>query len=125
MTQTNIEPIEGADSFNNLLTQFNEVVEDWKSRISPVKEAQKQTLEASQLTKTPGAKLQHVLLGFALALVSDLNMSLEDVQKQFTFTTDEPYIQIKVVEKYKPVVEGLTAWVESYFKLFDGIEELV
>jgi hypothetical protein len=36
---TQIEPIEGADSFNNLLTQFNEVVEDWKSRISPVKEA--------------------------------------------------------------------------------------
>ena len=81
MADSGIKQIEGADSLNTLIDQFNGICDEWDGIYSPIDDNKTKSLEAAQLDKTPGSNITHVLLGLVLAFISDLNMSMDDVKK--------------------------------------------
>ena len=53
-------------------------------------------------------------MSLIVTMVSDLNMSLDDLKKQISFTVEEPFIKIECVDKYMTVYNDMVAWVKSY-----------
>lgn len=71
-----VMPVNGAESLNDLLKELKTIQKDWGKLYGPILSSKKACLKASNLTKTPGANLKHVLLGLPLMMVADSGMSL-------------------------------------------------
>jgi hypothetical protein len=50
-----------------------------------------------------------------VAAMTDSNMTVDEMKKQFTFLEKEPYIKIGKFQKYEDVCDTLPDWIQSYF----------
>lgn len=118
--KADIPMVEGAESLNELLTEFQGLQNEWSDLMTPIIDAKSACFKACGLAKTPGENIKHVLIGLPLALVSDAKMKLKDLKEQFEFTPDdlENPIKIKVVDKYEDIITSLSDWILGYIKAF-------
>jgi len=59
------------------------------------------------MEKIKDAGVKHVIFGLAVTMVSDANLSQTDLVKSIKILSEEPYIEIKSVEKWKDVYESM------------------
>ena len=108
-------------SINELIKEFNGIIKEWTDIYSPITAARKSTLDKCDMSKKPGSTIKNALLGLIVTMVSDLNMSLDDVKKAITFKDEAPYIEFNTVEKYMEVYEAIKAWVLGYIDVKDRV----
>lgn len=99
--------VKNGKSINDLIKEINSVIGEWVDTYKPILAGKDKTLKACGLEKTPGATIKTALLGAILAMISDLNMSLDDLKKCITITKEEPYIKFSVADKYVAMFEAI------------------
>ena len=113
--------LEGADSINELITNFNGMQSEWKAIKGPIDEKKAACMKASGLDKTPGAGIIHVLLGLPLSMIADCNMDKEKLLKSIKFVEEAPFIKIDQVERLTGIVTSFSEWIMAYV---DGVLKL-
>ena len=102
-------------SLNTSIEALNETIKSYNEIIDPIEENANKCLEACGLAKT-GASAKHVFKGCIVSLATDANLSLDELKKEIEFLDEEPYIKLGPrFEKWAGIVEGLPAWICSYF----------
>ena len=109
-----LEEVKNGMAINDLIKEFNGIVGDWLAIYGSISDAMEKTLKGCGMDKTKSAGLKEVLMSLIVTMVSDLNMSLDDLKKQISFTVEEPFIKIECVDKYMTVYNDMVAWVKSY-----------
>ena len=109
-----LEEVKNGLAINDFIKEFNGIVGDWLDIYGAIKDGMESTLKSCGMDKCKSAGLKEVLLSLIVTMVSDLNMSLDDLKKQITFTVEKPFIKIEAVEKYMDVYNKMVTWVEAY-----------
>ena len=117
--------VEKGGSINELIKQFNDIIKEWTDIYSPITAARKKTLDSCDMAKKSGSTIKNALIGLIVTMVSDLNMSKDDILKAITFKTEAPYIEMNTVEKYMEVYEAIKAWVMGYVDVKDRCEDFI
>lgn len=114
--------VKDGGSINELIKEFNDIIKEWMDIYSPITDARKKTLDSCDMAKNSGSTIKNALLGLIVTMVSDLNMSKDDILKAITFKSEAPYIEMNTVEKYMAVYESIKAWVMGYVDVKDRCE---
>ena len=68
------------------------------------------------MEKTAAANIKHCYLGSVLAMIASANLSTEDIKKQFTFKQESPFVEVKVIDTWKPTFDVLEEWIQTYIE---------
>ena len=72
--------------------------------------------------KTPGANVRHAYLGAVLAMAASLpNLTIEELKGQFTITTEEPYVEVNVIDTWANTFDSLQQWIQLYIQKAQGV----
>lgn len=72
-----------------------------------------------------GATINHALMGLIVTMVSDLNMTVEDIKKSITFETESPFIKITTVDKYMKIYNSIKDWIMAYVDVGSKTQEFI
>jgi len=117
--------VENGGAINELIKEINEIISSWTDLYSPITEWRKKTLESCSMEGKTGASIKDALLGLIVTMVSDLNMTIEDLKKVISFKTEAPFIDIKTVDKYMAVYEAIKEWVMAFVGVKDRCDEFI
>lgn len=110
-----IERIDGGKSINDFIDEFNEIVDTFEKHYkTPIDKQKKTSLKNVGLEKVPGAGIKQAYIGAILAMGADVDMTQEDMMNQIKIVPEEPYIDIKVVDKWEPTFFTLKDWIQLY-----------
>ena len=88
---------------------MEEVFEDKFKK--PLDKERTAALKITGLDKTEGSNIKHAFLGAILAMASTLNLTKEQLMKQFEFKGEAPFIEVKVGDEWQPTFDCLKNWV--------------
>tara|TARA_B110000285_G_C14935889_1_gene519554 strand:+ start:297 stop:533 length:237 start_codon:yes stop_codon:yes gene_type:complete len=71
-------------------------------------------MDGTGMKDKKGATIQHAMMGLIVTMVSDLNMTVEDVKKSITFEEESPFIKISTVDKYMKIYNSIKDWIMAY-----------
>lgn len=109
-----LETVKNGMAINDFIGEFNGVVGDWLDIYGSIQDGMEKSLKACGMDKVKGAGLKEALLSLIVTMVSDLNMSLDDLKKQIGFKAEPPFIDIKCVDKYETVFEAIKGWIMAF-----------
>lgn len=123
-----IPEVENGLSINDLIKEVNSIISGWTDIYQPITKGRTDSLDATGMKDKKGANIQHALMGLIVTMVSDLNMTIEDIKKSITITTESPFIQVATEEKYMKIYESIKEWIIAYVdvggKTVDFIEKI-
>ena len=74
-----IAEVKNGGSINDLIREVNEVIAGWTENYQPVADARDATKNACGMEKKKKAGVKEALMGLAVTMVSDGNMSQQDL----------------------------------------------
>ena len=121
-----VEQIDGGKEINNFIDKSNQFEEDFITNIkSPLDKQRADSLKIVMLNTTKGANIKHAYIGSVLCMIAAKpEMTVEDLQKTFSFKEEEPYIQVNVDEYRQNTFDSLETWIKLYVekaKLVPGL----
>ena len=67
-------------SINEMVKEINSIIASWTDVYKPIMNGRKDTLEKCKMNGK-AATIQHALMGLIVTMVSDLNMTVDDIKK--------------------------------------------
>jgi hypothetical protein len=64
-------------------------------------------------------------MGLVVTMVSDLNMSVEDLKKSITFETEAPFVKVAAAEKYMGIYESIKEWIMGFVEVAPKTQEFI
>lgn len=114
-----IPQVENGKSINDLIDETNELYDKFMDEFKkPLDNKKTEVMKICLFTKTKGAGLKQCYLGSMLAMAASIpDITVDTLKKQITVIDKEPYLKIKVVDKWEPTFEALESWVTLYVEL--------
>lgn len=91
----------------------------------PIEEKVKEGLKVSGMDKTPGAKINHVILGTIVSIIADSELTVDQLKKCITITDEEPYIAFETTPKWENITNVIPGWIKSYFDGGEQVDDLM
>ena len=101
-------------SINELVKEINAIISGWTGIYKPVTKGRTDTLDATSMKDKTGATVNHALMGLIVTMVSDLNMTVDDIKKSVTITDDAPFVHVAAVDKYMKIYNSIKDWIMGY-----------
>jgi hypothetical protein len=65
-------------------------------------------------------------MGLIVTMVSDLNLTIEDIKKQITIVPESPFVKIETTEdKYLKFYNNIKDWILAYVDVGDKVLEFI
>ena len=112
-------------SINDMVKEINSIISGWTDIYKPVTKGRKDALDACSMTKKSGATVKHALMGFIVAMVSDLNMSIDDVKKAVVIINEPPFVKVEAAEKYLNMFNSIKDWIMAYVDIAPKTQDFI
>ena len=108
-----LELVEGANDLNDLIKEINQMTEQWDEIYTPIVKYKTACLKAAGLEKVQGAEVKHVIIGMIVLMVTEKNMTLDDIKRKIVITPDEmPFIKITEEQKHETILKALAHYLK-------------
>ena len=122
-----IGQVEGGKGINTLISKVNDFDENFNINIKyPLNKQRADSLKVVMLNTTKGSNIKHAYVGSVLCMIAAKpETTVDDLQKQFTFTKEEPYVQVKVDEYRQKTFDSLDTWLKLYIEKSKLVPDLL
>lgn len=110
-----IQQIEGAESLNLVLKNFDEYVSEWKTLTAPILKKRDECFKLCDIEEEKMANIKHVVIGTLIAYMVN-GATVESVKKQVKFLKAAPFIEVdpSMDEKYRNIINLTRDWIMEY-----------
>ena len=77
------------------------------------------------MEKKKSAGLKEAMVGLSVKMVSDANMTIDDLKKCIVFTDEKPFFEIKGEDVYVGIYEKIKEWIEAIIGSSERCEEFL
>ena len=125
MPMDQLPEVENGLSINDMIKEVNGIISSWTDVYKPITAGRKESLEKCKMENKSGATIKHALMGLIVTMVSDLNMSIEDIKKSVTIETEAPFIKLEAAEKYMDIYNSIKAWIMAYVEVAPKTQDFI
>jgi hypothetical protein len=120
-----VQPIEGAETLNLVLSDFDGYVKEWKELTDPILQSRDEAFKLCEIDEFKLANIKHVIIGSFLSYMVN-GATLEFVKKHVTFKKQSPFIDVslEIEQKYKEIFEKVKEWIIQYWQVIDKVAPL-
>ena len=125
MPMDQLPEVENGLSINDVIKEINGIISSWTDVYKPITAGRKESLEKCKMQDKSGASIKHALMGLIVTMVSDLNMTKEDIKKSVTIEAEAPFIKLEAGEKYMDIYNSIKDWIMAYVEVAPKTEDFI